>query len=300
MTVATRSRIVFLVSALAASALALSACAPAAPVHTKAPGSHQHAAPPSPTPTPTPTVVAAPSPLVETTCSTLAPLAVAKQITVANNTKATTYPSTGEPQQDANFSNAALLQLGGIGCYWAGGPMGDGGSEAGLVIEVLPNASTAFAAAATQLLSTDDVHEGLVATEPKWGSASYSDCESADSSAGDCTFDILIGSYWLHIEEIPASFSGKPYPFKVTQKSFLTNAVAAVTALPAPGTAWPVPADAAKLPTTCGALLSTAQVVSVLGVKAKAGVAEFDGEDPFDFAAAKGTNLGGCYWQGRT
>lgn len=200
-------------------------------------------------------------------------------------------------QEDANFYGAALTQLGGLGCYWAGGNMGDGGFSARLTIEVLPNAQTAFTSAASALLATDDVHEGLVKSEPKWGSQSYSDCLSKDDNEGHCIFDILVSSYWLHIDEVPNQFSGHSYPFSAAQTSLLTAAVAAVTSLAAPGAVWPVPAASASLPTAC-ASLTKAQVASVLGPSAKSGVDEGDGFATFDAAVTHCAFLGNCYWQG--
>ena len=256
--------------------------------------------PPSPTltPTPTPTAAAGPTPLVGVSCTDLTSLALVRELLESKDAAPAGYVNSGTRQQDINFANVALRQLGGIGCYWEGGPIGDGGPEAQLAIEVLPNASAAFAAETSTLLSTDDVHNALVKTEPKLGSASYSDCVTAATGNGICTFDIQSGSYWLHITEQPAAFDGQTTYTSTVQTSFLNAATAAVTSLGAPGSAWTVPADSAKIPTTCATLLSTTDVDSALGPKAAAGVTEFGAYDAFDTAIFQATNLGGCSWTG--
>src|ERR1700733_9425145 len=112
------SRFVLFSAALVAAALAISACAPAAPLHTNSPGGHHVAAPSSPTPTPTATPASAPTPLVDTTCTDLASLSLVRQLLAEKGVVPTGYFTRYEYPEDATFTNVALRQLGGIGCYW--------------------------------------------------------------------------------------------------------------------------------------------------------------------------------------
>jgi hypothetical protein len=285
-----RSRIVLLASALTAVALAVSACAPAAaPLHTKAPGVHQHAAPPSPTPTPTPTVPVA---LVGATCAQLGSLTLLDKVFAHPVTVRPFANIAADDIPTANFDVIAPLQLGGLECFWADGPytiLPD--SE--LTIEVLPNAGAAFTAATPDLAKTDDATTGFAKVVPKWGDASYSNC---GAQMGECIFDILVGDYWLHIDEINSETPAAPYPQDAAQKALLTAAVASIKALPPAAASWTPPGDAANLPTTCASALTVAQVKSAFGITTAPTPSVGSGLTTFDASANSAAGLLTCNW----
>jgi hypothetical protein len=234
---------------------------------------------------------------VDTTCATLGPTATVQQLLAANDAAATNFQYVTEPETDTNFEDVAIRQLGGFACYWAGGPIGDGGPEAQLTIDVVPNAATAFTGATPALTLTDDVHEGLVPSVPKWGDASFTDCEDSNGYAG-CVFDIEIGAYWLHIVDDPANYPAKPYPLPAKLSSFLTATVATVKSLSPASPAWPVPVAAAMMPSSCATALTIAQVHSLLGAGAKPSAAGFDGVGAFNSSLLQAASLRECYWEG--
>ena len=285
-------QIVLLSAALAAVALALSACAPATPVHTNAPGGHHVAAPPSPTPTPTPTAASVPTSLVGTTCAQLGPIALLNKV-FEHAVTAMPYPNIeANDVPTANFDVIAPQQLGAIECFWADGPYTIL-PDSQLTIGVLPNAGAAFTAATPALSKTDDATTGFATTVPKWGDASYTNC---GAQMGECIFDVLVGDYWLHIDEINSEFPGAPYPQNAAQTAFLTAAVAAVKALPAPTATWIAPPDAANMPMTCGSAVTDAHVESMFGTKKPTVPTVGSGNTTYDLSIDSAAGLLTCDW----
>lgn len=291
-------RIASVVTVAAAVIAVLAGCAPASSGPTgklTKPSSPIHvAAPPTPTSTPSPSAPATPPNLVGVTCANLIPLATVKSLLVGTGVSPQPYEGNYyEIDQAQNIDRVALDQDGGLGCYWSNFE-----TTAQLEVRVIPNASTAFAAAAPALTATDDVAEHLVSSAPTWGDKSYTDCGDKNFSGAACQFDILVGSYWININENRDKFvTGPAYPEDAGQKAAVAAIVASVKALPAPAAAWVPPAAASKIPTSCGDFISNATAkaaISASSVSLRQG--PIDIADPWNKAVYAATGALDCEW----
>jgi hypothetical protein len=257
-------------------------------------GAHKNGTLATPSPTPTVSEPATPPMLVGVTCANLIPLATVKSLLVASGVGPQQYEGLYyEVDGNDNIATIALQQDGGLGCTWS-----DSLGDAQLMVRVIPNAAAAFAAASTALTATDDVAEHLVSSVPTWGDKSYTDCGDKNFSGQACDFDILVGSFWVNINENRDKYvTGPAYPEDATQLAAVAAIVASVKALPAPAAAWIPPTDASKIPTSCAGLLSSADARSAISEPSVTLVSGLVDDDvPWDQAVFAATGALDCEW----
>lgn len=208
------------------------------------------------------TAAAAPSPLVEATCDELAPLEVVQAALAPDVVPREQPPRAYSPAFP--LFQVAVAQLGGRECLWANGDPEDYAEDSRFVrLSVLPGASSAWAASRALLNGIND--DGAIGggAAVAFGDESSTDCASEDHGYyGTCTFDVLVGEYWLAFE-----ITGVPIEGTGNRADVLVSHVAAsVAALAAPAASWPLPAGAYLAPDTCDGLIPLADVRTQVGV----------------------------------
>jgi hypothetical protein len=108
---------------------------------------------------------------------------------------------TSDPINDAT-SFDAVTRAHGLICDWNNGLSQDSADYQGVLIRVLPNASTAWASVRDYLLAVDDDNEG--AGDPAiahLGDESSINCGYPDEMPFNfCHDNVLVGSYWIAID----------------------------------------------------------------------------------------------------
>lgn len=285
-----RSTGFLLLAAVAASALALVGCAPTA--HSaKPPSAHKVSSAPSATPTPTPTAAAAPTSLVGTNCAQLETLPALDAV-FPHHVTAQPFGTYLTDEGAPLFADLVPLQLGALDCFWADGPF-QTAPDSEFAVQVWPNATAEFNSDSSTLSKHDDAATGYAKSVPKWGDSSFTDCQEQD---GECIFDILVGSYWIHIDEFNTETSVPVYPESGAEKTILNAVVTGIHALAAPASGWTVPSDAAGVPNSCASVLTAAQVESAIGYPKAGTVVSGWGGTTFDTALDTAANLLVCSW----
>jgi hypothetical protein len=248
-----RSRILGLSVGVSVAVITLlSSCAapsPSSPAVTHNPPAHATAQPQP----------ASPPQLLGGDCAGLATLPVIQAAVGSTSVAAVAADSSGEPPA-GSLESVASRQTGALYCGWA-----DPSQAHNLNVEVIPNATAAFAAEAAALNAAGDATGSHHVTGvPTYGDESWSQCYGeTESPDGTCEFTIKVGSYWLSINEQNTDLH-QPYPQSAAEKTLLNDLVASVRVLPA-FRVWTPSTRLPSLPTTCDAALPVATVRSATG-----------------------------------
>jgi hypothetical protein len=152
--------------------LALVGCAPST---TSSPSSARAASP-----SPSASLTSAPVPALPLSCAQLFTIGA-----VQSHLHATVSTQVDETHVGTYLEDLAVLQAGGTECTWGGTDMTDSSYDTGVVLTILPDAATEFAA--RQLSTSADVVTGTI------GTSSAYDC----ASGAWCYGDALAGGYWI-------------------------------------------------------------------------------------------------------
>jgi len=158
--------------AVAALVLVLAGCTPTPAL--------SPSARPSASPNPTATLASAPAPALPLTCAQLFTIG-----SVQSHLHANVSTKVDETHVGPELYDLAVLQAGGTECTWGGDDMTDSSYDTGVVLAILPDAATEFAARA--IPTSGDPVTGTI------GNSSEYTC----SSGAWCDGDVLAGQYWI-------------------------------------------------------------------------------------------------------
>lgn len=176
----------------------------------------------------------------------------------------------------------ALLQAGGTECGWGGQNGTDGAYDTGVVIKILPDAATEFAA--RELPTIGPLVSGTI------GSSSLYYCP--DGGVDWCTGDALAGNYWVTFQLGDAN--GAEGSGDATVEAIMNPLVAAIAKAGGTVAAWAQPAKPFDGAALCSASTAPALVSAALGAPATVGDAyELDG---LPAAAATRAGMVRCSW----
>ncbi len=249
-----RSAITRMAVVVAASSIALTGCGAAPPVGEVAPPRSPVAATPSPTPTEE--APAFPALLVPTSCDQLAPLDL-----VQGALAAPAVLVVGErPSEFQNYfplPQGSLEQAGGLSCAWFYTSEAEG--DLGILIDVLPRATTEWAIALPQLTLIDDGAEEFGIFSNSFGDSSSTNCasfaEDSDPFRGRCFYDILVGEYWVSVYIKGRGAYGADQPTRQRELEILNRIPSVLENLPSQEPEWSIP-ETAFDPRSCAGLVS--------------------------------------------
>jgi hypothetical protein len=225
--------------AVAVLVLALAGCAPT-------PASGQSTAPAT-SPRPTATLASAPVPALPLTCARLFTVGA-----VQSHLHATVSAEVDETHTGGYLEDFAMLQAGGTECTWGGQDMTDSSYDTGVVLTILPDAATEFAA--RQMPTSGDMVTGTI------GASSAYDC----ASGAWCYGDALAGSYWISfiVGDADSPDNG---PTPATVEAILKPIAQAVSTAGGSVKPWAKPSEAFDGAALCTAVGAQGLVSSALG-----------------------------------
>ncbi len=225
----------------AALVLALAGCTPT-------PASSPSARP-SASPSPTASLASAPAP------APALPLSCAQLFTTAavqSHLHATVSVKVDETHVGPELWDLAVLQAGGTECTWGGGDMTDAAYDTGVVVSILPDAASEFAAR--------EVPAGGPLVTGTIGSSSAYDC----SSGAWCVGDALAGSYWISfvVSDADSATNG---PTPATVESIMKPIADAVSGAGGSVAAWSKPKTSFDGAALCTAASASSIVSAAIG-----------------------------------
>jgi hypothetical protein len=278
------------VAAIAAAALALSACTPSSsPIqHTTSPHhvvqNTTPTATPTPTPTPTPTVaaVAPPQVRIPLTCAQLA--STTQMHTVLGATLSPTKPAADDESTtiDPDLSADIAVQEGALNCSWTSPVASNGNAAATYDMSVIPDATGTWNSEIAKIHQYYSVKNPL---GPNTWSACWVQGLPSAGKDENCGFDVLIGSTWLSMGAYTDQYGTIPTEAQAFTRfePLFQAGIAKIKTITVTEPAWTDPAATPVVfPATGGA-------VSLSGMSTAVGV-------PFTFAGdgsgpVNGTNL---------
>lgn len=182
----------------------------------------------------------------------------------------------------SDLFDLAILQAGGTECGWGGQNGTDGAYDTGLVVKILPDAATEFAA---RPLPTD----GSLVSGTIGSSSSYS---CPDGGTDWCNGDVLAGSYWISFQLGDAN--GAEGSGDATVEAILRPMADAIAKAGGSVAPWAKPAKPFDGMALCSASTASALVSTALGGLETVGDAyELDG---LPAAAEKRVGMTRCQW----
>ncbi len=233
---------------------------------------------PTGSPSPTPTLAAQPAPALPLSCAQLSTTAA-----LTTHLHDAVSVKIDETQVGPDFSDLALLQAGGTECTWGSQDATDASYDTELVLQILPDAATEFAA--RTLPSYGPLVTGTLGS----GSSYY--CPS--DGGGWCFGDLLAGDYWVHFEVGDAD-SPDGGPTGATVEAIMKPVASAVASAGGTARPWATPAKSFDEAALCSAPGAQALVSGAVGTAVTVGPAT-PNDDLLGVAAAR-EGVTGCVW----
>ncbi len=135
---------------------------------------------------------------------------------------------------ERNLAESATRQVGVLSCTWGGEFKTDNSWDQHLVIDVLPDADTAFDVGVWQ------VDDGAI-VYPEGSTTSEYFCPSQDPGYYSCFANVLVDGYWAHAD-VQGSGEGAPVDtLEARMRGLIDDLTAAIASAGAPNAVWVAP-----------------------------------------------------------